>query len=712
MWRSFFQRLLTSDGLISAQPLALYRWASTTTPTAGQAAAITAPAAASSAALAPIAMALVKRVPTGSVMLLQTLYGSLSVEERRTMRKGGYPSLLLFLKEARHHNGILALSHDGLRCTKLGPGMASTDGSIMRLLNPVEPPKPPPQQHQHNGVRKFATPLQTFSASEASGLSENLWEIFDPPVLQHDQLPPAPHVDDMDRSERRVHQKIGVGHAGVFTAEMLVPYLPTFFVPMSELLHVLPEGYTADHIEGIFTGTKTVEVVTLEGEKFVRMHGGSTVNLGQSGEANARFPQYEPDPTLCDAIAPLFERPYRWYPLRAIVEGLHPAVLQRFPYARYKSLLFFAQMQHRFQFAPDGEGEVCAVKHGDNLAPHSTPTPQALSEVMEELRTHESLTPDELVEGLSRSSLVSMVLYYNDGGLDEFLHLHRGLFELCSVRRMIELKSTAEARRRKNRTLEEKLEDALANNEKRDVRKIRRKIAIARNPNNPLIDRDHLVLELKKFLPKTRHISFRSLTRNLPPDMIDLFPSDQISLFRNTPQHFHVFEFKVPGRLHIMRAELPLPPGHLRQDYKEEELIHLCTLHLARHPRLMVDVFSRLPWGAREIVRTRYKGLFHLLAKYPQYFAIVFKDGKQKYDSRGAMVSLVGQPPPLMMEDESTLLGDGPKVGDDEDEEVLQEVQQQVAAHGYKVPTKAARQHQQSDDHGGDDECTADDQDA
>lgn len=633
------------------------------------------------------------------------------------MRKGGFPSLLLFLKEAKFHNGSIALSNDGLRCTRLPPGMSASDGSVLRLLNPIEPPKAP---HQHNpnqlfGNRKFTPAAHTFSAAEASGLSENLWEVYEPAVLQRDQLPPAPQMDEMDRSERRVHQKVGVGHAGVFTAEMLVPYLPTFFVPMTELLHVLPEGYTADHIEGIFTGTKTVEVVTLEGEKFVRMHGGSTVNLGQSGEANARFPQYEPDPTLCDALMPLFERPYRWYSLRAIVEGLHPAVLPRFPYARYKSLLFFAQMQHRFQFTPDGEGEICAVKHGDNLAPHSTPTPQVLSEIMEELRSHESLTPDELVEGLSRTSLVSLVLYYNDGGLDEFLHLHRSIFEVCSVRRMVELKTTAESRRRKNRTLEEKLEDALANNEKRDVRKIRRKIAIARNPNNPLIDREHLVLEIKKFLPKTRHISFRALTRNLPPDMVDLFPSDQISLFRNTPQHFHVFEFKVPGRLHIMRADLPLPPGHLRQDYKEEELIHLCTLHLARHPRLMVDVYSRLPWGAREIVRTRYKGLFHLLAKYPQYFAIVFKDGKQKYDSRGAMVSLVGQPPPLMMEDESMLLGDGPKVQDDDDD-VLQEVQHQVEAHGYKVPAKARQQQQHQhgggdDDEGGDDGSAREDQD-
>jgi hypothetical protein len=642
------------------------------------------------AALVPIAASLVKRVPVGATIQLQTLYGSLTPEERRLMRRGGYPSLLSFLKDQHQTSGeLIALSSDGLRATKLNSGSTS-DPMIQRLLNPVVAASP--KQPQPNLSHKFAQPISGLPVDTA-GLTENLWEVFEPPLVASFSPPPAPEWNELSKSERRVASKVGAGHAGVFTAEMLVPYLPTFFVPISELLQVLPEGYTAEHIEGIFTGTKTVEVVTLEGEKFVRMHGGYTVNLSQSVEANMRFPQYEPDPTLCDLFSPLFERPYRWYPLRSIVEGVPPLAAQRLPFSRYKSLLFFAQMQHRFQFAADGQGELCAVENGDHLGPHNTPTPQALSEVMELLREHEGLSADELVESLSRNTLILIVLYYR--GLQEFLSLHSAVFEVCPVRRLVELRSTAEARRRKNRSLEEKLEDAIAKNEKRDVRKIRRKLAIARNPNNPLLDREHLILEVKKFLPRTRNISFRALLRNIPPDVVDLFPSDQISLFRTSPQHFQVFEYKIPGRLHIMRAGLPLPPGHLRQHYTEEELIHLSTMHLVHHPRLMVDIYSRLPWGAREIVRVQYKGLFQLLAKYPQYFAIVFKDGKQKYDARGAMVSLVGQPPPIAMDDETLLMQSAgsspPQALIDEDEEIAtREVRRHAEELGYKPPQQRA----------------------
>lgn len=596
------------------------------------------------------------------------------------MRKSGYPTLLALMKHlqatkpADEHS--VTLSKDGLRVVGSVDGQPLSDSLALQLDPLVVRSSPGASGHNTSGNR--TAPHSTMMVAD---IQENLWEIYEFAMPDEFRAPEAPTSAEMSKSEKRIHEKVGVGHAGVFTGDMLTPYVPTYFVPMAELEQALPTGYTTDHIERLFTATSIVEVVRLDGHAFVRMHGGSTVDLSRSPEANARFPQYEPDPSLADMFVPLFERPYKWYPLRQIVLAVPEAVRFRLPFAKYQSLLYFAQMQHRFNFSPDGEGEVCMVDGTDQLAPHTTPTPLALSAVMRVLEEcGGAVGLSEVIDSMSRHALVQLVLYFRC--MEDFVVAHSSVLVYCPVHRTAELKSHAETRQRHNRTLEEKLEDALKSNEKRDVRKIRRRIATLRNPNNPLLDRNRLVEEVKKFLPQKRSIAFRTLMRNMPPDIVDLFPSDQISLFRTSPQHFQVFEYKSKGRLHISRAELPLPPGHLRTSYTDEELLHMCASHLSHHPRLVVDVFSRLPWGARELVRTKHKGLFHFVTKYPQYFAVVFKDGKQKYDSRAAVLSLVGQPP--VMEVDAALLVDSPvSPVVEEDDDAANEVAQIAKSLGY-----------------------------
>lgn len=282
------------------------------------------------------------------------------------------------------------------------------------------------------------------------------------------------------------------------------------------------------------------------------------------------------------------------------------------------------------------------MENVEELTEQTTPVPLLVREVMKLLDNNVQVGVRELMDELSPVGLRLALSYF--GTMEAFLRAHKPIFSYCDVQRVAELASAAESRRRQNMSIEERLEEAILKGEKRDVRKYRRKLAIAKDPNNPLIDRERLMEAVKLYLPKKRSIPLRRLMKNLPPDMVDLFPSDQISLFRTSPQHFQIFELRTKGRLHVMLAGLPLPEGHLRTKYDEGELLHMCAASLVDHPRLMVDVYSRLPWGAREQIRTQYKGLFQLLAKYPQNFTIVFKEGKQKLDSRGATVTMV-QPP-------------------------------------------------------------------
>ena len=573
--------------------------------------------------------------------LILDLYQSLSREQRMTIRHECGSLLELLRGAAASH--LIRVSRDGLRVTRVGTHR--DDGSTA-----LETASSSPSPGCASGGKKVGMVVLQQPQRDFVPISVEMEDIrmiyrthfpnFTPP--------PAPaNTSSVRKEDKKLSARDGVACAGVFTAEMVVPLIPTFFVPMEVVGKNLPEGYTVEHVRQVFAKTLCIETVTIDGDEFVRLHGGNQqVNLSGSYETNERFAEFAPNPFLCDHFVSKMPRAYKWVSLREVVEAADPAVEAQLPYHFLQSILFFAQMQHKFCFSAEGGGELCSANAVEQLSHLTSPTPAALNELCMKLAGG-SLDSSDLAEegGLSDGAKLEILAFF--GNLENFCVAHGTVLHYCPQTRLVTLQSTLRAREKRSLPLEQQLEIALMKREKQDARKIRRKMAILRNPDNPLLDRAKLTEEVKRFLPRKHHISLRMFIRNLPPDMVDIFPDNQILFFKNQPEHFSVFEFKMKNKIHVMRAGIPLPDGHLRLDYTEDELVQMCAAILSEYPRRMCDLFSKLPFGAREVVRLRHKGLFEVLKNYPQYFTIVFKDSI-RLDSRNSMVELVGRPPTLL----------------------------------------------------------------
>ncbi|ESL09237.1 hypothetical protein TRSC58_03046 [Trypanosoma rangeli SC58] len=493
--------------------------------------------------------------------------------------------------------------------------------------------------------------VRDFKLHSSACESESLLEVFKPVFPSFTPPPPPSGPCGLLSKKKRKGQVPG----GMFTPQMLVPYAPTFFIPMEELLAALPEGYTAAHIEQIFAATGTLEIVTLEGEKFVRMHGGKRLvdfTRDEAGEAaHERWRDYQPDPFLCKAFCRLFHASSRWVSLRQLIMGAPtPLVRALLPWERYKTLLFFAQMQHVFSFTPEGEGEVCWVAPVTCLSYHDSPTPAAVSELVGVLNEQRVCITDLLAESSHRISdhaKAQIIMYY--GTLLNFFRAHGEVF--CMVDdTIVEVVSPRGTAEKTPQTLEDKLEDALVRRNRRTAQKIRRRMAMERDPDSPYADRDVLLDAILRYVPQTRSISLSFLLRSLPPSLADFLPSKPISMFQQAPEKIRIFEYRYRHRLHLIRPGVPLPPGVLRQHYTEPELLFLCAVEL-QQPRAIVDLYGRLPYGAKEVIRLQYKGLLELLRPYPQFFTVVFKDAL-RLDTRDALVTLIQMPPTVELSEE------------------------------------------------------------
>ena len=464
-----------------------------------------------------------------------------------------------------------------------------------------------------------------------------------------------------------------------------------------------------EHIESIFLPTGTIEAITLMGQRFIRMHGGNRSvdlmrrgKLGNSFTANETIPAYHPyrpDPRFAEHIVAAMRRaglrPWRWVSLRSVLtEMADPAVVAEMPFQRYQSLVYFAQFQHMFGFSANGEGELCYIDDpaSANLTCDKSPIPSVVNEIQGMLSVHTSIAIETIVNNASAGDASEMfddvdissvggtgadaidilnsmngltpysrdlLLKYYNGDITAFLKGHKEIFSVDDETNQVMLTSAKRIKTDKKRTLEERLDDAHMARDRKEARKIRRQMARARNPDNPLFEPHLFAEELARFLPRTRHVTLRAFMKNLPPELYDLFPKEHMNPFRNYPQHFRLFEYRVPGKLYVCRPEVPLPEGHLRLKYTEPEIIQLTAGVLQAfggRPMSIFSVFGKLPFFAREHVRVVNKGLFELLKNYPQYFMIVFRESV-RMDPRSAFVSLVGMPPVVM--DDSPLFEAG-----------------------------------------------------
>jgi hypothetical protein len=181
--------------------------------------------------------------------------------------------------------------------------------------------------------------------------------------------------------------------ATAMTTQMFVPYIPTFFVPMDVALTGLPDGYEEAHVEQIASATLAIQIVTVLGKRFVRLHGGdknkSLVSFftDEAREDAAlvaeRYAQYKPDPTLARHFVDKLMPRGKWSALYPVVMSAPEAAVKGLPFEGPATLLYFAQMQHCFAFSPlDGGGVCVPAQPITNLTWESSPTPMVCHGVM------------------------------------------------------------------------------------------------------------------------------------------------------------------------------------------------------------------------------------------------------------------------------------------------------------------------------------------
>lgn len=113
--------------------------------------------------------------------------------------------------------------------------------------------------------------------------------------VQLTTFPPAP-ADFMITPSARKRAK-ATEDGSVMSLTTLTHFIPSFFVPMHEVLKNMP-GYTQQHIENYFS-SDAIEIVKIDDERFIRFHGGYIkVRLDNIGDAEELFAQYKPNVAL------------------------------------------------------------------------------------------------------------------------------------------------------------------------------------------------------------------------------------------------------------------------------------------------------------------------------------------------------------------------------------------------------------------------------
>ncbi|CAD2219319.1 hypothetical protein AGDE_16272 [Angomonas deanei] len=148
--------------------------------------------------------------------------------------------------------------------------------------------------------------------------------------------------------------------------------------------------------------------------------------------------------------------------------------------------------------------------------------------------------------------------------------------------------------------------------------------------------------------PKPRYsfISLRYFLANvITEEMRSFLPDQPIKLFLYAAQQpcydVQLFEYRFKNFLCLTRRDQPLPPRALRTHYREEELLFMLAAQLIEKPRVVTDLLGRLPFFARETLRSQGKTLQTFLSQFPALFAITHPNGKENTDTRGDVVTLL-----------------------------------------------------------------------
>lgn len=471
--------------------------------------------------------------------------------------------------------------------------------------------------------------------------------------VQLDRFPEPPAPESFHTNKNTVF--CGDGNAflkesdssGVFSIQNFVSVIPSFFVPVDELLRDHLEGYTTEHVDMYFAKARGVQVVSIGGRQFIRIFGGhAKIDMSESREAEAAFARYKIDPSLAAPFVRCFEGiTNRWMPLRMLIERAGRNAAEALPFHGPASLLFFAQLQHIFAFAPDNGGAVQLRDPGyTGLDEATSPCPVPFVSLLE------AITPDEKHElsniiGPSMSDEDKADLLRFFPSLEAAIAAHGVTFYIQGASGMVMRTRLHEREKLKQLPLEAQLEIAIQARDRRKVRVLRRKIQTRNNPDNPLFDKDNVAREVYNSLPKRGYVTLLNLTRKgLPVELLDFLGNDHIRFFKNYPQYFQIFELREATRWCVARSGVQLPQGVLRTTYTEEELIRIIAAVIQRRGTMpCVRISLYIPDGCRELVRKHYVSIYHVCCRYPQYFALM-KRSETKMAELSAMVSLLAMP--------------------------------------------------------------------
>lgn len=478
---------------------------------------------------------------------------------------------------------------------------------------------------------------------------------------------------DFDVSRRHLNADLvtqSSAPGSVIDLSDFVPHIPPFFVPVSEVLKNMP-GYTAEHLT-VYLKLPALELVTIDGERYVRLHGAfNDIALDGCEAAEALYERYRPPVALVDAFVAAFaEVCDQWMPLPLLLQRVGPQVAGQLPYHGVTAILYFAQMQHRFAFAvrqvprpasgPAGvadtadtsppspplvtEAAVLLRKHGYSaLESGSTPTPKSFVTMLQLISSDKSVDIEVLRRQIPPAIQAEMKDYY--GGLEGFLAAHKPSFFVPPETPTIVMRTSFRRRQeRAKMTLEEQLHIATQSRNKQRMRLLRRRIAFRDAPGHPLHEPENLAKELSKHLPRRGFVTCKTfLKRNVPEELLMFMPRKTRTFFNAYPQYFQQFEHVSPSNWCLARPDQPLPRGVIRQSFSPEDLLRLIAELLQSGPRPSSSLHLQLPCGAQEVLKRRYGGVYYFVVRYPQYFSVVLKSQNENKAS-SAVVHLLQVP--------------------------------------------------------------------
>ena len=455
---------------------------------------------------------------------------------------------------------------------------------------------------------------------------------------------PPPASLDIHRTEETVKDALKSQQDAVLSMQHFVALIPPFFVPVLDLLTVL-EGYTEEHIDAYFGRSRSIQLVTVDGRRFIRLFGGYTkLDMDDQVEAIERFKSWEPNPALCEPYIKAFTNIRNtWMPLRQLIDRGGPEAAAAIPFPGPQSILFFAQFQHIFAFAVDNGGAVQLREDGYNkLDLDTSPIPVPIKTMMDVLED-EIMDFKSFIENLEDRYKEEMLRFFPS--IEAAVEAHRPVLYLDKEAGVIMRARVKEREDVKKLPLEKQLEIALFKQDKRKVRQIRKKMAIQSDPDNPLLNKDNLAREVLNYVPRTGYITLLALSRRtLPTEYLDFMGNNHLAFFKLYPNLFQIFEVDQAGRWCISRAGVPQPQGVLRQDYTEEEALRVVAATIQRRGSMSTNGVALLvPQGVRDFIKKHYTNIFYFCTKYTEYFQVLKRSETENAQS-SAIVSLIKMP--------------------------------------------------------------------